>query len=93
MRNIAFSHTERQFLNGTKTVTRRLGWRFLKPGEIEVLAVNRERLWDISQPDVVREGFPKESPMKFAYFFSHAMKCRPDAWVTRIEFRRVDAAK
>ena len=33
MRNISFSMTERQFLYGTKSVTRRLGWRFLKPGD------------------------------------------------------------
>lgn len=33
MRNISFSLTERQFLDGSKTVTRRLGWKFLKPGD------------------------------------------------------------
>lgn len=33
-RNMSFALTERQFLDGTKTVTRRLGWRYLKPGEI-----------------------------------------------------------
>ncbi len=33
MRNISFSLTEPQFLDGTKTVTRRLGWQFLKPGD------------------------------------------------------------
>lgn len=32
MRNISFSLTEEAFLNGTKTVTRRLGWESLKPG-------------------------------------------------------------
>jgi hypothetical protein len=32
MRNISFSLTEAQFLDGSKTVTRRLGWKFLKPG-------------------------------------------------------------
>jgi hypothetical protein len=36
--NMAFTHTERQFLDGSKTVTRRLGWRFLKPGD-QVMAV------------------------------------------------------
>lgn len=33
MRNISFSLTEAQFLDGSKTVTRRLGWKFLKPGD------------------------------------------------------------
>jgi len=32
MRNISFSLTEAQFLDGSKDVTRRLGWKFLKPG-------------------------------------------------------------
>jgi hypothetical protein len=35
---MAFTHTEPQFLDGSKTVTRRLGWRFVKPGD-EVMAV------------------------------------------------------
>lgn len=34
MRNMAFSLTKRQLLNGTKDVTRRLGWKFLKPGDL-----------------------------------------------------------
>lgn len=33
MRSISFSLTTRQFLDGTKDVTRRLGWKFLKPGD------------------------------------------------------------
>jgi hypothetical protein len=33
MRHMSFSHTTRQFLNGTKTVTRRLGWASIKPGD------------------------------------------------------------
>ena len=33
MRNISFSLTEAQFQEGSKTVTRRLGWAFLKPGD------------------------------------------------------------
>lgn len=32
-RAISFALTEAQFLDGSKTVTRRLGWRFLAPGE------------------------------------------------------------
>ena len=33
MRNMSFALTTDQFLDGTKTVTRRLGWKFLKPGD------------------------------------------------------------
>ncbi len=33
MRNMSFALTERQFLDGSKTVTRRLGWQFLQPGD------------------------------------------------------------
>lgn len=33
MRNISFSLTTPQFVNGSKDVTRRLGWGFVKPGD------------------------------------------------------------
>jgi hypothetical protein len=33
MRNISFSMTEPQFLARSKTVTRRLGWEYLRPGD------------------------------------------------------------
>ena len=33
MRNISFALTEPQFLDGSKTVTRRMGWTFLKAGD------------------------------------------------------------
>lgn len=34
MRNMSFSMTTPQFRDKTKTITRRLGWWFLKPGDI-----------------------------------------------------------
>lgn len=40
MRNMSFSKTEPQLLDGTKTVTRRLGWRFLDYGD-RVCAVRK----------------------------------------------------
>ena len=40
MKRISFSLTKPQFLNGTKTVTRRLGWKSLKAGE-HLLAVEK----------------------------------------------------
>lgn len=33
MRNMSFSLTTEQFLDGSKTCTRRLGWGHLKPGD------------------------------------------------------------
>ena len=40
MRRISFSMTEAAFLDGSKDVTRRLGWKDLKP-DTELLAVNK----------------------------------------------------
>lgn len=34
MRNISFALTTPQFIDGTKDVTRRMGWLFLKPGDV-----------------------------------------------------------
>jgi len=34
MRNMSFFYTKRQFLDGTKDVTRRLGWKFLRRGDL-----------------------------------------------------------
>ena len=34
MRNMSFAATQQQILDQTKMVTRRIGWRFLKPGDI-----------------------------------------------------------
>lgn len=34
MRNMSFALTTSQIMEGTKDVTRRLGWRFLKPGQL-----------------------------------------------------------
>jgi hypothetical protein len=42
MRNISFQHTESELLAGRKTVTRRLGWAFLKAGD-RLCAVRKAR--------------------------------------------------
>jgi hypothetical protein len=39
-RLMSFSHTTEQIENRSKTVTRRLGWQFLEPGD-EVIAVEK----------------------------------------------------
>lgn len=41
-RQISFALTTPQFKNGTKTVTRRMGWLFLKPGDI-LMAVEKSQ--------------------------------------------------
>lgn len=41
-RNISFMLTTPQFLNGTKDVTRRMGWLFLKAGD-ELMAVEKSQ--------------------------------------------------
>jgi hypothetical protein len=40
VRNMSFSLTTKQFIDGSKTVTRRLGWWNLKPGDV-VMAVEK----------------------------------------------------
>jgi hypothetical protein len=111
-RNISFKRTTPQFLDGSKTVTRRDGWHRLKAGTIlhavekarglrkeevvslgliRVVSVRRERLADIDQDDVRREGFPDWSPEEFVTFFCDTHKgCTPDSRITRIEFERID---
>jgi hypothetical protein len=42
MRRMAFSHTAPQILDRSKTVTRRTGWRSLKPGDL-IQAVEKAR--------------------------------------------------
>jgi hypothetical protein len=103
--------TEQAVRDRRKTVTRRLGWRMLKPGdrltlchkvmgrrkdeplvricEVEVVDVRRERLWNITDEDVGREGFDLDawSASDFVEFFCEHMNCKPDTAVTRIEWR------
>lgn len=44
MRNMSFWLTTKQMRNGTKTVTRRLGWYFLKPGDVVMAIVKGQGL-------------------------------------------------
>lgn len=109
-RNMAFSHTEQQIIDQSKTVTRRIGWNFLRPGEqlwavrksmglkpgervvrlalIRVVSVRRERLNQITDEDVVAEGFPGMSRLDFIRMFIANMRPTYGAIqpVNRIEF-------
>ena len=110
-RNISFFHTTEQIRDHTKTVTRRLGWDFLKAGDvlnacvkcqglkkgekinrlakIRVVSVREERLYKITQEDVVREGFPDYTREDFINMFMKNMKCKFNTFVNRIEFEYI----
>ena len=115
MRNISFAMTTKQIENRTKTVTRRLGWWDVGPGEtlraiekgqglkkgekvrklaeICVVYAIPQRLGDITQEDVVLEGFPDMTPDQFVKMFckAHASKgITGNTTVNRIEFEYVD---
>lgn len=57
MRNMAFSITTQQMYEQTKTVTRHLGWSFLKPGDI-VMAV--EKGMGLKKGEKVKQIYPIE---------------------------------
>jgi hypothetical protein len=57
MRNMAFSITTEQMYAKTKTVTRRLGWSFLKPGDI-VMAV--EKGMGLKKGEKIKKIYPIE---------------------------------
>lgn len=110
-RNMSFMLTTEQIRNRTKTVTRRMGWKFLrpddvlnacvkcmglKPGEkiqricqIRITSVSFEPLSYCTDHDATKEGFPELSGGQFCSFFASAMKCEPDAEITRIEFEYI----
>jgi hypothetical protein len=54
-RNLAFALTKRQFMDGTKDVTRRVGWRFVKRGEI--LCGVRKSMGFAKGETIVRLGY------------------------------------
>jgi len=110
-RNISFFLTTQQVRDSTKTVTRRLGWRFLKVGDvlnacvkcqglgkggkiekicqIRIIDVRQERLYKITQEDVVKEGFSDYSRQDFIEMFMKNMKCAFNTLVNRIEFEYI----
>ena len=133
-RLMSFALTEASFLDGTKTMTRRLGWwtdkngrRLLLPGdritgcrkvmgrkkgdplvrlgEAHVTAVYRQRLIDMPDGDVIREGVPVENfdevdgntghppAWEWTRWFAKAQGCLAVDEVTVIEFYRVPPAE
>jgi hypothetical protein len=104
--------TEAAVVDRSKTVTRRLGWRFAKPGdritlcrkvmgrkgeplvrlaEVELVSVRRERLLEMDPTDVRKEGFPDWTATQFIDYFCEHMGCNWQTFVTRLEWRYLDA--
>ncbi|MEN0051222.1 MAG: hypothetical protein AAF806_29425 [Bacteroidota bacterium] len=54
---------------------------------IQVLFVNQEPLNQITQAEVIKEGFPDWTPEQFVAFYAKHNNCREDHEVTRIEFK------
>jgi hypothetical protein len=85
MRSMSFALTTDQVRARTKTVTRRLGWTFLKAGD-RIRAVVRCH----GKGELMREGFDM-LPHSFASFFMESHRgCTLDSEVTRIEFAYED---
>jgi len=58
--------------------------------EVEIVGAWREQLKEITDMDVRREGFYPMSALWFVDMFCEAMRCKPDDFVTRIEWRYLD---
>lgn len=63
------------------------GEKVVRLGMIEIVSVRIEPLYLIDAADVGREGFPGMDPEEFVEMFCRANRCRPDAMITRIEYR------
>jgi hypothetical protein len=61
---------------------------------IRVTGVRREFLREVTQADVVAEGFPHLTPRDFVRLFCDSHEsCKPSSVVTRIEFRFVPGGR
>jgi hypothetical protein len=112
MRNMYFSATTQQIIDRTKTVTRRLGWEDLEPGELiqaiekgqglkkgehvrklavlRIVSNRRECLYDMTNADCAREGFPEMNSGNFCRMFAKLNRCQYEQMVNRIEFEYVE---
>lgn len=59
--------------------------------QIRIVSTVREELGQISQADVVREGFPDWNPEQFVAMFTEHNRCLPTVIVNRIEFEYLDS--
>ncbi len=65
------------------------GEKVQKLGVIEIVSVRRERLIEITDDDVKREGFVNWKKRKFIEFYCETNGGDKKQLVTRIEFRKV----
>ena len=65
------------------------GEKINKLCQIRVVSVQREFLNQINYYDVVKEGFPQESPDGFINMFKKHMNCKRNQKITRIEFEYI----
>ena len=65
------------------------GEKINRLAKIRVVSVREERLYKITQEDVVREGFPDYTREDFINMFRENMKCEFNTFVNRIEFEYI----
>lgn len=71
-----------------KVMGRKKGEPLVRLVNVEVVSARREPLSEITQSEVVREGFLDMTPAEFVEFFCASHKgCLPTSTVTRIEWR------
>jgi hypothetical protein len=66
------------------------GEKIEKLCQIRVVNVRRESLWNITDPECAKEGFPKMCVHEFVRMFRKEMKCQSTQEVTRIEFEYLE---
>lgn len=66
------------------------GEKIKRLGLIEVISTRAEPLRDITQDDVIREGFPEWTPDDFVKMLVSHYKTDPGAIVNRIEYKYLD---
>jgi hypothetical protein len=76
-----------------KVMGRRAAEPLVRLVEVEVVSTRRERLDEITDADVAREGFPEWDREEFVVYFCAEMGCDPSIEVTRIEWRYVEACQ
>ena len=71
-----------------KVMGRRTGEPLVRICQVDVIGVRRERLCEITDADLIAEGFPEFDVEDFVRFFCETHKgCTPDTEITRIEWR------
>ena len=66
------------------------GGKIVRMGPIRIVSTRTEPLSDITQDDVIAEGFPDWTPSNFIDSYMKAYKCGEDEPVNRIEFEYLE---